>query len=182
MENKQCYQRGKKILYTGWHRPLCMWNMLSMADWMFSLASNTLYVGWVGVNTMLIYCTVRKIWSLSSQRVRTYRCNPLDSVYSIFAVKLSYSTCSHPPVCSFHFVLFHRFLSPPICHLEKICRQNSSDCTAAVYLNPLMGSMGFVALLEHWFKASSICQFNKPEARRHRNTLWGTSGFILSAA
>lgn len=100
------------FLYTGWHRPLCMWNMLSTADWMFSLASNMLYLGCVGVNTMLIYCTVRKIWSLSSQRVRTYSCNPLDSVYSIFAVKLSYSTCSHPPVCCFHFVLFHRFFPP----------------------------------------------------------------------
>lgn len=35
--------------------------------------------------------------------------------------------------------------------------------------------MGFAVGLEHWFKASSTCQFNKPEERKHMNTLPFTS-------
>lgn len=69
------------------------------------------------------------------------------------------------------FPLFYFTVFPPICHVERTSRQNRTQCGTAVYLNPLMGSMGFAVLLEHWFKASSICQFNKPEAREHRNTV-----------
>lgn len=82
---------------------------------------------------------------------------------------LCHTFCSHPLVCPFLFVLFHSF--PPICHVESTCRQSRTQCGTVVYLNSLMGFMGFAVVLEHWFKASSICQFNKPEAREHINTL-----------
>lgn len=47
------------------------------------------------------------------------------------------------------FSLFHFTVFPPICHVERTCRQNRTQCGTVVYLNPLMGSMGFVELLEH---------------------------------
>lgn len=50
------------------------------------------------------------------------------------------SFCSHP-------LVFYSFL--PICHVERTCRQNRTQCGTVVYLNPLMGSMGFAVLLEH---------------------------------
>lgn len=87
------------------------------------------------------------------------------------AVNLSSATLFVLTLSFALFSLFHFTVFPPICHVERTCRQNRTECGTVVYLNPLMGSMGFVELLEHWFKASSICQFNKPEAREHANTL-----------
>lgn len=46
------------------------------------------------------------------------------------------------------FSLFYFTVFPPICHVERTCRQNS-QCGTVVYLNPLMGSMGLAVLLEH---------------------------------
>lgn len=78
---------------------------------------------------------------------------------------------SFTPSCLSFFFLFYFTVFPAICHVERTGRQSKTECGTVVYLNPLMGSMGFAVLLEHWFKASSICQFNMLEAREHRNTL-----------
>lgn len=63
-------------------------------------------------------------------------------------------------------------LHPPplICLVKRTCRQKRAHRGTAVYLNPLMGSMGSEVLLEHWFKASLICQCNKPPPREQSDT------------
>lgn len=45
-------------------------------------------------------------------------------------------------------LLYFTFFSP-ICHMERTCRQNKTERGTVVYLNPLIGSMGFAVLLEH---------------------------------
>ncbi len=47
------------------------------------------------------------------------------------------------------FSLLYFTVFPPICHVEGTRRQNRTQCGTVVYLNPLMGSMGFAVLLEH---------------------------------
>lgn len=84
---------------------------------------------------------------------------------------LCHSFYTRPLVWPFPFVLFHSFPSNLSC--GKDLQAEPPQCGTLVHLNPLMGSMGFAVLLEHWFKASSICQFNRPEAREpttHKHT------------
>lgn len=47
------------------------------------------------------------------------------------------------------FSLFYFTVFPPICHVERTRGQNRARCGTEVYLNPVMGSMGFEVLLEH---------------------------------
>lgn len=88
-----------------------------------------------------------------------------------FAVNLSSATAFVLTLFFALFSLVYFTVFHSVCHVERTCRQNRTQCGTVVYLNPLMGSMGFVVLLEHWFKASSICQSNKPEARERTYTL-----------
>lgn len=68
----------------------------------------------------------------------------------------------------FTLLYFTAFFS--IHHVEKTCRRNRSE-PGTGYPNPLMGSTGYAALMEHWFKASSICQFIKLQGRKHTPNL-----------
>lgn len=84
--------------------------------------------------------------------------------------------------------LFHWFYFKNFSHYLSCGKSLQAEQDSVVCLNSLMGFMGFAVVLEHWFKASSICQFNKPEEREHINTLSlpqplsGTCGLILSIA
>lgn len=74
--------------------------------------------------------------------------SPMAPLTPVFAVSRS----SPPgfvltlPCALFALLYFTVFL--PIRHVEKSCRRNRSE-PGTGYLNPLMGSMGYAALLEH---------------------------------
>lgn len=68
----------------------------------------------------------------------------LTRVSAVIVYSASPLSDCHSHLCPFLLVLF---LSPPaspslICHVERTCRQNRAHRGTAVYLNPLMGSVG----------------------------------------
>lgn len=68
---------------------------------------------------------------------------------SALVVNLSPATLFVLTISFALFALFYFTVFPTICHVERTCRQNRTQCGTVVYLNPLMGSMGFAVLLEH---------------------------------
>lgn len=75
--------------------------------------------------------------------------SPKTPLTSVLAVSRSSATMFVLTLLCALFTLFHFTDFLPIPHVEKTCRQNRSEPGTAVYLNPLMGSMGYVGLLEH---------------------------------
>lgn len=79
--------------------------------------------------------------------VFSYRCVLTPSLrrhrlLCLDAVRLSPSSLPFSPCFIAQF-------GPLICHVERTCRQNRAHRGTAVYLNPLMGSMGSEVLLGH---------------------------------
>lgn len=73
----------------------------------------------------------------------------LAALTSAFNVNLSSAIAFVLTLLFALFRLLHSTVFPPIYHVERTCRQNRTQGGTVVYLNSLMGFMGFVVLLEH---------------------------------
>lgn len=93
----------------------------------------------------------------------------LTRVSAVIVYSSSPLSDCHPHVCPFLPVSLRSFPLSFVMWKGPAGRTGAHRGTA-VYLNPLMGSMGSEVLLEHWFKASLICHCNKPPLREQSDT------------
>lgn len=97
-----------------------------------SLHVNRVIPGWLEVLLEYLMCgLIYEPWLGWSIFTRSHSCVPEDAVNLSLCCQpiLCYRVCSHPPVCPFHFVSFHRFSSYSSCgkdlQAERVWAWNS---------------------------------------------------------